>query len=351
MTISPPHIAVIVPVYKVERYLHKCIQSILRQTYHNYTIVLVNDGSPDRCPEICRDYASKYPKKVHLIDKSRNEGLLRARLSGIDYVLTHNAAESVTFVDSDDYVSRDYLKSMVDQYLKSGTDIVSIQAYRVIGPIKTAHWGASDTEVILQPDLYENYYVSCFGWNRLPINAWGKLITCDLLKRADIKPFDIQLGEDLYISLSLFPHANGWSVIPFRGYYYRVGGMTSNYNPRGWHDFKLMYIYKRNLARKQQYDKAFRWMTIEMKNVLISTVAERIESFGDNEDLRQWLANELADDNLWEDTIAMATFEADPIYRAIADKNLDYIIAFAHQNARKRSFRRVIKLILRKILS
>lgn len=292
-----------------------------------------------------------YPEKVHLIDKRHNEGLLQARLSGIEYVLTETDAQSITFVDSDDYLEKDAVRQLVAEYQMTGADVVAMQSKRILGPVKRRRKRSAEPTLITAPTLYDDYFVSCFGWHRLPINAWGKLYACDVFRRAEIRPVDVQLGEDLYITMCIFPHINAWATIPYYGYNYRVGGMTSNYNPRAWHDFKLMYLYKRDLARERKYDKAFRWMTIEMKNILISILVSRIEELKeDDAQLRKWLTDELADDNLWEDMHTLATSETNPIYTAIADKDIDAILSAAHAHVKKRRHRVLAKRILRKIL-
>lgn len=111
-------ISVIVPVYKVEQYIDKCVQSILSQTYENFELILVDDGSPDTCPKICDEYAKKY-SKVRVLHK-KNGGLSDARNFGVE----HANGEFVTFVDSDDYVSDDYLEILVYLKEKYSADIV-----------------------------------------------------------------------------------------------------------------------------------------------------------------------------------------------------------------------------------
>lgn len=108
-----PLISVIVPCYNVEEYLPKCVDSILSQTYHNLEIFLVDDGSPDRCGEICDSYAIR-DSRVKVIHK-KNGGLSDARNVAIDQM----TGEYVTFVDSDDYVSSDYVEvlyGLIEKY-------------------------------------------------------------------------------------------------------------------------------------------------------------------------------------------------------------------------------------------
>ena len=100
-------ISIIVPVYKVEKYLEKCIQSILNQTYKEFELLLVDDGSPDRCPELCDFYAAQYDNVIAL--HKSNGGLSDARNYGLKYA----KGNFITFVDSDDYISPDYLETLV----------------------------------------------------------------------------------------------------------------------------------------------------------------------------------------------------------------------------------------------
>lgn len=105
-----PEISVIVPVYKVEPYLHRCVDSILNQTFADFELILVDDGSPDNCPAICDEYAEK-DGRVHVIHQ-QNGGLSAARNAGIDWALANSNSRWLSFVDSDDWVSEYYLEYM-----------------------------------------------------------------------------------------------------------------------------------------------------------------------------------------------------------------------------------------------
>ena len=94
-------ISVIVPIYKVEPYLHRCVDSILAQTYQNIEVILVDDGSPDSCPEICDEYAAQ-DERIKVIHKA-NGGLSSARNAGLDAA----SGDWVSFIDSDDWIEPD----------------------------------------------------------------------------------------------------------------------------------------------------------------------------------------------------------------------------------------------------
>ena len=93
-----PKLSIIVPVYKVEAFLDKCIESILAQTYKEYELILVDDGSPDRCGDMCEEWAKK-DKRIRVVHKE-NGGLSDARNAGIDVA----QGDYIGFVDSDDYI-------------------------------------------------------------------------------------------------------------------------------------------------------------------------------------------------------------------------------------------------------
>lgn len=122
-------IYVIVPVYKVEPYLERCIDSILNQTYQNFEPVLVDDGSPDNCPAICDRYAAEH-KNITVIHQE-NSGLSAARNTGIAYAMAHSNPEEswITFIDSDDFIHPNYLEYL---YLaaKETNSGISICRYR-----------------------------------------------------------------------------------------------------------------------------------------------------------------------------------------------------------------------------
>lgn len=112
-----PLISVVVPVYKVEKYLDRCLNSIVDQTYQNLEIIIVDDGSPDKCSEIC-DKWEKKDERIKVIHKE-NGGLSSARNAGIDV----SNGEFITFIDSDDWISEDYVSYLYGLIKKTGADL------------------------------------------------------------------------------------------------------------------------------------------------------------------------------------------------------------------------------------
>lgn len=114
-------ISVIVPVYKVEPYIHRCVDSILNQTFTDFELILVDDGSPDNCGAICDEYAEK-DKRITVIHQ-KNGGLSAARNAGLDYIFANSESEWVTFIDSDDYVHQNYLKELYEACIKNNVSL------------------------------------------------------------------------------------------------------------------------------------------------------------------------------------------------------------------------------------
>lgn len=149
-------ISVVVPVYKVEKYIEKCVESILNQSFKDFELLLIDDGSPDNCPHICDEYAKKY-SNIRVIHKE-NGGLSDARNTGIICA----KGEYITFIDSDDFVSDCYLETLYGLLIRHGADIAvcGIEVYKKDCEIKSKAEGSihifSGTEAFEQM-LYQRF--------------------------------------------------------------------------------------------------------------------------------------------------------------------------------------------------
>ena len=119
-------LSVIVPVYRVEQYLHKCLDSLVNQTYRDLEIILVDDGSPDTCGAICDAYAAR-DGRIRVIHQE-NRGLSGARNTGLD----HARGEFVAFVDSDDYLEQDMYAQLMAAAVGESADIVIGDFYMIL---------------------------------------------------------------------------------------------------------------------------------------------------------------------------------------------------------------------------
>lgn len=178
-----PNISVIVPVYQVEPYLRRCVDSILRQSYPDLELILVDDGSPDACPGICEEYA-RTDSRVHVIHQ-KNGGLSAARNAGIDWAFANSGSQWITFVDSDDWVHRDYLLRLMSIAAQTECLVSACRFYRTGGEAlprepeaaiqclsAEAYYCGSAGEDIPQIACAKLYHKSLFATLRFPV---GKL--------------------------------------------------------------------------------------------------------------------------------------------------------------------------------
>lgn len=215
-------ISVIVPVYKVEEYLRRCIDSIINQTYKNLEIILVDDGSPDNCGKICDEYAKK-DDRINVIHKE-NGGLSDARNAGIDIA----NGKYITFIDSDDYVSEDYVEFLYSLIKENNADI-SMGKHFIIYKNDIINTG-TDLKNILKPkEALEKMLYS----NDLDVSAWAKLYKKELFQ--NIKYPKGRLYEDAATTYKLIDKSK---IIAFYSkpiYYYviRDNSITNhNFNER-----------------------------------------------------------------------------------------------------------------------
>ncbi len=164
-------ISVIVPVYKVEDYLAACVDSILAQTFTDFELILVDDGSPDRCGEICDAYAQRDPR-VRVIHQE-NQGLSGARNAGMDIA----RGEYITFVDSDDLVSSQYLAVLLQSLTEASADF-SVCRFKEFTD-RTAESIPRKLPIVDSETLLLSGKEACMllydGRPEVPVNACGKL--------------------------------------------------------------------------------------------------------------------------------------------------------------------------------
>ena len=124
---SREKISVVVPCYNVEKYVEKCIDSLIAQTYENIEIIVIDDKSTDNTYEILKDLYKKYNKKFILLQNEKNGGLAYTRNVGIKIA----TGKYIGFIDSDDYVDKDYYNNLVEQMIQDDADLVvnDIQIY------------------------------------------------------------------------------------------------------------------------------------------------------------------------------------------------------------------------------
>lgn len=210
-----PLVSVIVPVYKVEDMLDRCISTIVRQTYHNLEIILVDDGSPDNCPSLCDMWSAK-DKRIKVIHQ-RNAGLSAARNAAIDVC----RGQYIAFVDSDDYVERCFVERMVHAAAQTGADMTICGIVRESidqhGNNMQAHEEpVGQPEVLTRDDIIERFTLS--SPNNLYVVAWNKLYSRSLWN--DLRYPTGKINEDLFVIHRLYDHCRSVVVLPEAMYHY-----------------------------------------------------------------------------------------------------------------------------------
>lgn len=214
-----PLVSIIVPVYKVEQYLDRCVQSIISQTYKNIEVFLVDDGSPDNCGKMCDEYAEKNPC-IHVIHQE-NQGLSAARNNAVPYT----KGDYLTFIDSDDYVHCDYVGYLVNLLIKTNADI-SICRNSIFYETQEGKKAdvTDDTYELLTPveTLKRMCYTEGFS-----VSAWAKMYKRELVEKY---PYPVgKLYEDLATTYKMIGESNrvcyGGRVLYY--WFQRKGGITN----------------------------------------------------------------------------------------------------------------------------
>lgn len=238
---TTPVFSIILPIYKVERYLHQCVDSILGQTYKNFELILVDDGSPDRCPQICDDYASK-DERVKVIHKE-NGGLSDARNKG----LLHAIGDYIFFIDSDDYLANEkVLEAIVSKVGNIDVVLFKFRKYYENTKVLTAPpfsfprrgTCSSTVEWLIEMNNKDAFYNS----------AWSKVIKRELLISKNIQFQKGLLGEDNDWFYQVLLYAKNFDYIdePFIVYRQRNNSITSSYKLKNLVD--LIYILNKWVA-------------------------------------------------------------------------------------------------------
>ena len=206
---TDPLISIIVPVYKVEKYLNRCVKSIVDQTYENLEIILVDDGSPDNCPAIC-DAWSERDSRIQVIHKE-NGGLSDARNAGIKV----SSGELIGFVDSDDWLSIDMYQYLYEAMKADNSNIAACGVEMVWEDGTPSRMLTKVGSRVLSKEEAMRAIIE-ESWLKQPV--WYKLYKIELVR--DI-PFPIgKYHEDVFWSYRVIGRANQVSVIDHTGYYY-----------------------------------------------------------------------------------------------------------------------------------
>lgn len=231
-------INVIIPVYGVERYLRRCVDSVLAQAYNNIRVILVDDGSPDACPRICDDYAIQ-DSRVAVLHRT-NGGLSAARNTGLDYLFSlpaNERGEYVAFVDSDDWVEPDYIEFMLKLLEKFEADAVQCGHYITYSPTYEAEKNKNHRTTLLNHVQAIESLCRNDLWD---VTAWNKLYRLNLFEQ--IRYPEGILYEDTATTYRITQLCDKVAVNMTPQYHY-MQRYSSIANGVVWKDNKLDFVH------------------------------------------------------------------------------------------------------------
>lgn len=209
-------VSVIVPFYNVEKYIDKCLNSLVNQTLEDIEIIIVNDGSKDNSETIAREYASKYKNKIIYLEKE-NGGLSDAR----NYAIPYATGEYIAFLDSDDYVEVNMYEQMYEKAKKENADIVECDFL----------WEYPKEKIESKGRIYKDKHDILLNAR---VVAWNKLIKKELIEKTKIKfPYGLRY-EDVEFFYKLIPYINKLDIVnkPFVHYVQRDNSISNSQNSR-----------------------------------------------------------------------------------------------------------------------
>lgn len=236
---SQPKISVIVPVYKTEGLLDRCVESIVGQTYKNLEIILVDDGSPDNCPAMCDEWAEK-DSRIRVIHKE-NGGVSSARNAALDIA----TGDYIGFVDSDDWIEPEMYSSLIQKISESGKNIALCSYYAVeISGERYECRCVVDKEVLDKDDYFRFIVLGGDGGY-----IWNRLYDADILKEVRFDE-DIWYSEDLLFNFKTAQKSNGAAVLDKAEYNY----VQKRIREQAWimddHSFDSMTAFEIMLSYK-----------------------------------------------------------------------------------------------------
>lgn len=235
-------ISVIVPVYKVEKYLDRCISSILNQTYQNLEVILVNDGSPDNCPQMCDAYA-KADERIKVIHK-KNGGVSTARNTGLEVA----NGDYIVFVDSDDYIEQDMYEKMLAKAIEYDCDVVLCDCMKEYADSSVIYTHDIRGGFYDYKDLLNEYYPHLLMTEDVEypatISNWtilwkSKLNTEDMRFESGIR-----FSEDLFWGAKLLRRANSFYYMknePLYHYIIHSNSASHTFVDDKWKDYVCLY--------------------------------------------------------------------------------------------------------------
>lgn len=261
-------ISVVVPVFNAGKYLKKCIESILSQSYANIELILVNDCSTDMSLQLCEQYARK-DNRVQVINKPQNAGVELARIDGIKKA----SGAYIGFVDADDFLAPNALQHLHQAIKEQRADIVIGKAVRFFD------------KFLIKKELIGNYSIDVetdhqklrtlvaqrlLSGDILFGSLCAKLYRRELFSRIDLQTFHLHWQEDALLNLQLVGGLTKIIIIPEIVYFYRYGGVTNRFNNEFLNNIEKLYRAKVAFSNKLGIPELKHQIQLETYQLLVA---------------------------------------------------------------------------------
>lgn len=326
-----PLLSIIVPIYNVEDYLDRCINSLINQELRDIEIILVNDGSPDNCPYMCEEYKKK-DNRIKVIHK-KNEGLGYARNTGIEIA----KGKYIAFVDSDDYVKLDMYKELCTLAIRYNLDMV------ISGFNKKMNNGkiikkeeVDDIKILSTKEEINQFALDMIG--SLPsdnndykyeMSVWRGIYLNEIIKKNDIKfPSEREyISEDIVFHIDYFEKVKKLAVIPNTYYYYceNDSSLTKLYRADRFEKNKILYYY---LLRKiNEYGYCIKNCELYLDRFILSRARVAISQivFSEKDKRKDTIRNLIK--LIIDDELVTRILDRYPIYKLPFKQKIFYYLA------------------------
>lgn len=255
-------ISVVIPIYNVEKYLRKCIETVISQTYTNIEVILVNDGSTDNRLQICNEFKEK-DNRVKVINK-KNGGLSDARNAG----LKNAQGKYICFIDSDDFISEKYIEELYNLIIENNAQIAVCNYEKVSEKGKTIFRKNIISQTISGKKAIEKLNDKDFGW--VSIIAWNKFYNINLFKNIEYPVGKIH--EDEFVTYKLYYLAEKVAITSRNLYFYRQ--VSTSITNRKFNIRRLDVLdtleERVSFLKEKKLEKAYRLNLIEYEKLLIA---------------------------------------------------------------------------------
>lgn len=295
-----PKVSIIVPIYNVEKYLQRCIDSLRNQTFKDIEIILVDDESPDNCPQMCDEYAKVDPR-IKVVHK-KNGGLGYARNSGLEVA----KGDYVAFVDSDDYVELDMIEKLYQECVSNRLEVVFADFY--VDGNSGFKKSPSFEKLYDTPELLEELRLDMIGaepefpsCSKIQYSVWRGLYSLKMINENNLRfPSEREyISEDIVFNLDFLKLTKRAKIVLLKFYHYCFNGtsLTHSYRKDRWEKqvflLKYLYTYITDFTNQEKFKlrigrTAFAYCKIAISQEL--SIGGKTKCVKMNETLNQWKA-------------------------------------------------------------